>query len=260
VAVQSITNVEDRLAQQNRFEAPVPIKVHGKAMVSASQAARAARTSAVCVALFLALAVVRGAQGASAKPLFLVATPDMPDPLFARSVILMLPSAPPPLVAGLIINKPTNVRVRALFPHASALKGGSENAYFGGPVDLTEPCLILRGPEPSAKASRLFDDVYVSTDPDSIARLLTNPQSAKDLRLVLGRAQWTRDQLHGEMLRGSWYVARAQADLVFNTDPEAVWRLLVRRAQLQEVDATRLEEPSRFALLRLEGGQRAWLP
>jgi putative transcriptional regulator len=223
-----------------------------KAAASVSRRARSA-VVIVCAALLVAATLARAAQPAqrsSTRPVFLVATPDLPDPLFAKSVILMLPPTASPLIAGLIVNKPTTIHVQALFPHAAALKGDSGNAYFGGPVNLTEPCLILRAPQPSAKVSRLFDDVYVSADPSFVAQLVANPQSASDLRLVLGRAQWTRDQLHGEMLRNSWYVARARADMVFNTDPEGVWRTLVQHAQLLEVDATSLAEPGRFTLLR----------
>lgn len=209
---------------------------------------RAAAIFVVCAALVAALMTAREAQSANVTPFFLVATPDLSDPLFQQSVILMLPPTQIPLVAGVIINKPSTVPVRKLFPDAPAVKNQPDTAYFGGPVDLTEPSLILRASRPSGKATRLFNEIYLSTDPRSIAEILKDPRPAKDLRLFLGRAQWTRDQLRAEILRGSWYVVPAKAELVFSPDPGHLWRILVERAQLQEVEATRAQEPNVFVL------------
>ena len=67
--------------------------------------ARTIRIKRLATAVILAMAVVlvgtptRGTSNGS-ETFFLVATPDLPDPLFQESVILMLPHTPPPLVAG----------------------------------------------------------------------------------------------------------------------------------------------------------------
>lgn len=203
-----------------------------------------------CAMLAAGLITAREARSANATTSFLVATPDLIDPIFQRSVILMLPQVQVPLVAGLIINKPTTIAAHKLFPDAPALKKRSDMVYFGGPVDPEVPSLILRASRPSPKATRLFDDVFVSTDPGSIGELLKDSRPSKGARIFLGRAQWTEDQLHMEMLRGSWYIVPANAEMVLSREPERVWRVLIERAQLQEVDATGAREPDGFALLR----------
>ena len=161
----------------------------------------------VCAALVPAS--IRAAQetkGANLASFFLVALPDLPDPTFQQTVILMLPPTQMPLVAGIIVNKPTNIPLPKLFPRAQALKHQA-NAYFGGPVEITESSLVMRASEPTGNVTRLFDNVYVSTDPDSITKLLKDePQPDKNLRVFFGRAQWTLDQLHAEILAGAWYV------------------------------------------------------
>jgi len=214
----------------------------------------------VCSALVAAMMTARDAHSADAKPLFLVATRELQDPLFQQSVILMLPQTEIPLVAGVIINKPTTVPVRELFSHVAPLVKQSETAYFGGPVDLDQPTLLLRASQPSGKASRLFDDIYLSTAPSSIAELLRNSQPTKDLRLFLGRAQWTKDQLHAEILEGSWYMAPAEGEFVFSQDPRRVWRTLVARGQLQEVDEPRIQGPDALALICCGDRPAAWPP
>jgi len=232
---------------------------HERGTAGAKYVWRAAGIFVVCAALVLALMTAREAQSANVTPSFLVATPNLSGPLFQRSVILMLPPTQVPLVAGIIINKPTTIPVQQVFPNAPALKNHAETAYFGGPVDPTEPSLVLRASQPPEKTIRLLDDIYVSVDPGSAAELLKDPRPAKDVRLFLGRAQWTPDQLHAEIAEGSWYVVPAKADMVFSPDPERIWRALVQRAELQEVDATDAPEPDTFALLRCAGGETAVL-
>lgn len=210
----------------------------------------------VCASLVPALSAAQEAKGANGTSFFLVATPDLPDPMFQQTVILMLPPTQTPLVAGIIVNKPTTIPLAKLFSRDPALKNQT-NAYFGGPVEITEPFLVMRASEPTGNLTRLFDDVYVSTDPDSVTKLLKDePQSAKDLRVFFGRAQWTLDQLHAEILEGAWYVVPAKADLVFSTDPVRVWQLLVERAQLHEAKLRALEGQTPARGFTARAGQR----
>jgi putative transcriptional regulator len=197
---------------------------------------------AACMICGGVLITVRPAQSADPAPSFLVATPEIPDPVFEQSVILMLPPAGSPLVAGIIVNKPTTITLERLFPHAPMLKNQGRTAYFGGPVDLHGPSLVLRTSQAPVKATRLFDDVYVSTDTGSIAGILGHARPAGDLRLFFGRAQWTPDQLHSEILAGAWYIVPAKPDVIFSSDPASVWHMLVQRA-LHEAGARPIHDP-----------------
>src|SRR5258708_7740455 len=125
-----------------------------------------------------ALLVIAFATLASAaeKPYFLVATREMGDPMFQRSVVLIIPGTPHPLVAGIIINQPTGTPARDMFPDSPALKQKSEMAYFGGPVEPSKPTLLLRSPHPGGKVVRIEEDVYATDDRGSIAELLKYPK------------------------------------------------------------------------------------
>lgn len=198
---------------------------------------------AMSAALVPALRTARENPAGSTSSFILVAIPDLPDPMFQQTVILMLPPTQPPLVAGIIINRPTTIPLLKLFSRAPALKN-QETAYFGGPVEVTEPSLILRASAPAANMTRLFDDVYVSTDPDSIVKMLKNDSApVNNLRVFFGRAQWTADQLHDEISGGAWYVVPARADLVFSPDPGQVWHDLIEHAQLHAVGVTGAQSP-----------------
>lgn len=184
--------------------------------------------------------------GIDNKPTFLVATRELGDPIFQHSVVLMIPPQEPPLVAGMIINKPSRMTLRDVFPDVTSLKDRTDSVYFGGPVDYTKAAVLTRE-APASKAVRVFDGVYLSVDRDAIAGALKVPPARGDLRFVVGRAQWSREQLRSEIQEGSWYVVPATAEQVFNTDPKALWQELVSHSG-QEVlwDGAQ----PRFALLR----------
>ena len=84
----------------------------------------------VSAAIVAILATAQKAQSTDlSKPSLLVATRDLQDPFFEHAVILMVPSAEPPLLAGLIINNPAKQRVRDIFPQTRQLKSVEEAIY-----------------------------------------------------------------------------------------------------------------------------------
>ena len=181
----------------------------------------------------LAMLPLPRAFASDAKPYFLVAAPEMRDPIFRQSVIMMVPTIEAPLLAGVIINEPTGTSAEEVFPHFPALKHDPTSAYYGGPIDNGRPTIALRTAHPPAKAVQIFDDVYVSTDADTIALILKERPPA-NIRIFLGRAQWLEDQLQSELMREAWYIVPPDPELVFNADPTHLWRKLVARGQLQE--------------------------
>ena len=207
---------------------------------------------AVTAAVIATLATAQTAHSTDlTTPSFLVATRDLQDPLFQRAVVLMIPSAEPPLFAGLIINSPAKVPVRAMFPQTRQLERTQKTMYFGGPVEPGEVSVIFRASSPPGSATRILDDTYVVTGRDAVAAVLQDPR-IHDLRVILGKAQWLRDQLYGEIMRGAWYVVPAKPDLVF-ADPKDLWSTLVNGGDLQEVRGWRASG----ALVATAGGQAA---
>ncbi len=190
----------------------------------------------VFTAVIATLATAQNVQSTDlTTPSFLVATRDLREPPFQHAVILMIPSTEPPLLAGVIINSPDKVRVRDMFPQARQLKSTQATIYLGGPVEPDEESVIFRASSAPGSATRIFDDTYVATGHDAIAAILKDPRVA-DLRVILGKAQWLRDQLYSEVMRGAWYVVPAKSDLVFS-DPKDLWSTLVQGGDPQEAEA-----------------------
>jgi putative transcriptional regulator len=193
------------------------------------------RWSIVFLALtaFIGIVIVlEAAQDEPGKSFFLVARRELSDPLFKESVVLMVPSPDTELVVGLIVNKPTRIPLREVFPANPALKDRSDKVYFGGPVDIHMPGVLFLSSKPIQQAVHLDGDLYISFDFEFIEQSLLKPEEQmREVRLFLGRAQWAPEQLQAEMLRGAWYSEREENSWIFRRDPENVWPLLIGRLE-----------------------------
>ena len=139
-------------------------------------------------------------------------------------------------MVGLIINKPSKIKVRDVFPDSPALQKIDAMAYFGGPVDadVVARSAIFRSKTPPKDATLVFGDVYVSFDSDTIAAS-AGTQQAATLRVFLGRAQWDPVQFENEVARGSWHSSPASVDSIFSAFPENLWRALIDKAEPRPV-------------------------
>ncbi len=156
---------------------------------------------------------------------FLVASRELLDPNFTRSVVLLLDYGPHG-ATGLIVNRRTEIAISSVLPdldHAERYEG---RVYFGGPVEVDGLLALLRSKRPRNDAERVIDEVWTVGDRAAVKRLLRKHEEPS-LRLYAGYAGWAPGQLDGELARGSWHVVDARADQVFSASPGKLWRLLV---------------------------------
>lgn len=197
--------------------------------------------TSLLLALLLALGFAGTAPSSAQSDdngLFLVAQHSLGDPLFKESVVLMLPRdetliAPgdePSLVVGLIVNKPSHVRLRELFPKAAnAPQKQDATAYFGGPVEPSSLGAIFRSTSPPKNSISVFADVCVTFDADVVSALADGSLHASSMHIFLGRSQWSTVQLHNEIAKHAWYTFRGDADPIFTARPDAAWRALLQK-------------------------------
>ena len=170
------------------------------------------------------------------EPLFLIAIPQMGDPNFARSVVLLLHHGQDGAL-GLVINAPTAMTLGA-FAKEHSLPCHSANKdrpiFRGGPVEPTRGW-ILHGDEAVAEKQDVLAGLCVSGSIGTLNGLLAD--GSQPLRLMLGYAGWGAGQLESEMERGSWITVEASAKHVLETPPEKCWDAVLRE---MGVDPTRL--------------------
>lgn len=108
------------------------------------------------------------------------------------------------------------------------------------PDTLKEAPLFVGGPVQPTALSFLHSDSFI---PDatvlpnlslghSLDALLDIGESfspTKKLRLFAGYAGWSAGQLEGEMKRKAWLAFPASLELIFDTPPNELWRVVLRK-------------------------------
>lgn len=161
----------------------------------------------------------------AAAGVFLVARRDLPDPNFHRSVVLLVQHDERGTL-GLIVNRPTHLRLRDALPDLPGAQAANHPLYLGGPVARTLLAMLLRNEEPATHIEPVVDDVAFSADRDVLERLIARKKSAAELRLYLGHAGWAAGQLHYELARGDWHLAKADGKSIFG-DSDRLWDRLI---------------------------------
>ena len=157
----------------------------------------------------------------------LVAARGMPDPRFAESVVLLVDHGAEGSW-GLVINRPTKVKLSEIFREDTILGRRRENLFYGGPVEPTRILMLVRSTAALPDSRALFADVRLAWSPEALKKL-GDPVKAP-LRVFAGYAGWAPGQLAGELERQDWILLPADASLVFSDHPEAVWQTLQVRS------------------------------
>jgi putative transcriptional regulator len=164
-------------------------------------------------------------------PVLLMATPQVLDPYFHRSVVLLLHHEDEGSL-GFVLNHPTAIRISEILKTMDiGWAGGTESvAYRGGPVQpelgtvLFAPVLAAAGPEDTA--TEVLPGVALTQHVSDLSRLAEAPPDR--FRLILGYAGWGEGQLMQEILRNDWLTAPASSELIFAADPEQIWDASLR--------------------------------
>jgi putative transcriptional regulator len=173
-----------------------------------------------------------------AKGKFLVASRRLGDPNFSETVVLLIEYGPDGAM-GLVVNRPSNVKLSTVFPDVEALEQRKDTVYFGGPVAVNQMLMLIRSSAVPAASKPVIDNVYISASRKVLEGLIKKAAPDQQFRLYAGYAGWAPNQLDFERMRGDWYVLKADADSVFTLAPEALWQELIRRATIKWV---RLEQ------------------
>jgi putative transcriptional regulator len=188
------------------------------------------RTLLLLIALFLAplQAAAQAANIRAGEPVLLVASPELRDPNFAQTVVLVIfPKDGGPL--GVILNRPTPFTLGKLFPSQPKLQARTDLVYFGGPIRLEALMFLYRDARPLEGATAVLDDLYLSGNGDLLDQLLAQP-GKRFLRYYVGYSGWAPVQLQLEVAEGAWYVLPADLETILNGDPKRMWRDLLLRA------------------------------
>lgn len=163
----------------------------------------------------------------------LIAVPQMRDPFFSRTVVLLVEHNQDGAY-GVVLNRKAPVDLQTLLAGAGLPIDNvpeREPVWWGGPVNPESGMVLYRvaadASEPSDPAyepglavseqlrvswsMQLLQDIASGAGPDVFA-------------LYLGRAAWAAGQLDNEIAMGAWLPTDTDSILLFNSDTSDRWR------------------------------------
>lgn len=159
----------------------------------------------------------------------LVAAPELRDPNFARSVVLIIHHNSEGAF-GLVLTQATNVSVEQVWSKVSESTCRTRDAiYRGGPVD--GPLMALHA-DGDVGGNDVLPGVYYSVAAEHLESLIT--RNAQPARFFVGYSGWGEGQLEREMQAGGWLTAPARAEDLFQ-ESEGFWEATLRRIAGQSV-------------------------
>lgn len=173
---------------------------------------------------------VTGSSAVTAGSL-LVATPELRDPAFAGTVVLVLDSEESGSL-GVVLNRPSELPVEEVLRPWAGVVAAPEVLFRGGPVETDGALAVaLRdGDDSDAEAAlglRAVVDRLAVLDLETPVELVVGGLAA--LRIFAGYAGWGAGQLEREIDDGSWYVVAGLARDVFRADTATLRRDVLRR-------------------------------
>lgn len=163
----------------------------------------------------------------------LVANPQLADPNFERTVVLLLAHGEEGTL-GVVLNRPSDTEVGEALPQWSERVSQPALMFVGGPASHDSVICVARVPVPSTLEARAGGEVWRSVSGDlGTLDLDTDPQltdgAVGPSRIFAGYAGWSAGQLEAEMAAGGWWLLDAEPADPFCRRPGDLWHDVLRR-------------------------------
>jgi putative transcriptional regulator len=161
-------------------------------------------------------------------PTLLLSMPQLQDPNFAKTVVLLCDFMPEGAF-GIVLNRPTEYPATSMVKLEPPVERGNDLPLFiGGPVEPQRGWILLGEPPPDVEFRTIVDGLYLSTSPTLLRRVLGS-RPAPRARVLAGYAGWGPGQLDEELAQSSWLMSDVELDLLFDTEPAQMWEAAIRR-------------------------------
>jgi len=164
------------------------------------------------------------------KGRLLVATPNLGDPNFERTVVLILEHGGEGAL-GVVLNRPSELDVADPLPQWARAAAHPSVVFIGGPVAPSAAvCLARLG---TVRDAAWWQPLPGRVGPVGTLDLDSDPDEAiprlQDIRVFAGYAGWGPGQVEGEIASGGWFVVDAEDADAMSPAPEHLWETVLRR-------------------------------
>ena len=167
-------------------------------------------------------------EAPSLAPSLLLSMPQMNDPNFERTVVLLCQHSAEGAF-GLVVNRPvvtTAKVVAAEHPERSAEH--ELEIWIGGPVEPERSWILLHDSAPDGHAVRVCDGVFLSTSAGVLQQIIDHSADPRT-KLIAGYAGWGPGQLDAEIAASAWLTVSIEAELLFDTPADRMWESAIRK-------------------------------
>lgn len=156
---------------------------------------------------------------------FLIGAPDLDDPNFYRSVVLIVDHNESGAL-GLILNRPTQTPLSQVWEKVGEGPCLREAfLHMGGPC---EGLLSAVHDDASLQQVEIAEGLYFSAEAPLLTRLIEESDAQARARFFVGYAGWGPGQLESEVERGGWLLCPATADDAF-AGVDDLWPRILKR-------------------------------
>jgi putative transcriptional regulator len=157
---------------------------------------------------------------------FLIAMPGMADETFAGTVVYLCEHTDKGAL-GLVINKPSDIKLRNLFEKVELNLAHEELAeqpvYFGGPVQTERGFVLhekLDGGRGHYNSTLSVPGGLEMTTSKDVLEAMAEGAGPKKVLITLGYSGWQAGQLEDEIGRNGWLTVDADPKIIFDTPIE----------------------------------------
>jgi putative transcriptional regulator len=165
----------------------------------------------------------------SLAPALLMSMPQLTDPNFAKSVILLCEHAPEGAF-GLVVNRPSDVAAAAAVHLQPPLEHPNDlPLLIGGPVEPQRGWILTAQKPGDVESREIGAGLHVSASPLLLRRVLNSRPLPKRTHVLAGYAGWGPGQLDEEIAQSAWLIMPVELDLIFEIPAAASWEMAIRR-------------------------------
>jgi len=166
----------------------------------------------------------------------LVAHPSLSG-YFSRTVILIYQDEPKIGISGLVLNKPTQIKVSKIVEDRNLTYEGTEHVYKGGPVNEQAILMVHEDQWYSSNTMQIGNGLAVTSDDLMVEKLSMN-NTPTAWRMTLGMSGWHPGQLQKEIANQfGWLVCEANNKIVFDQDGERQWNKAIQTCMNQTINS-----------------------
>lgn len=164
-------------------------------------------------------------EAASLAPTLLLSMPQLTDPNFDRTVVLLCDHNAEGAF-GVVLNRPMDTLAQVVLRTDPPVNREMQ-LWVGGPVEPQRSWILLDEDPQEPGTVRISEGVYLSASPALLRRVLGS--ETPHARLLVGYAGWGPGQLEAELEASAWLLDSVDRDLVFDVPADRMWETAIRR-------------------------------